>query len=181
MSPATPERSRSTEDRLQAIEDRLEIYNLIASHPPTVDSLSFELLPTLFAPDGVQEREPFGSVAMHNRNNPNEPAMQNAMRDAAAMGLAHLTTLPYIKLGKNTAVAFSYVSVTVRDPTADTIAVPAHGTGPGHRLFLIAANRWELARTGGSWKLRRRKLVMCDGSDAPRELARGVLDAVLVD
>jgi hypothetical protein len=181
MSPANPERSRSTEDRLQAVEDRLEIYNLIASHPPIVDSLSHELMSTMFTLDGVQERPPLGSIAMHNRDSTMEAAMQGAMRDAARMGLAHLTTLPYIKLGKNTAVAFSYVAVTVRDPTAEAVAVPAHGTGQGHRLFLIAANRWDLARTDGSWKIRRRKLIMCDGSEAPRELGRSVLDAVLVD
>jgi hypothetical protein len=89
--------------------------------------------------------------------------------------------LPYIKLGKNTAVAFSYVAVTVRDPTAEAITVPAHGTGTGHRPFLIVANRWDLARTDGSWKIRRRKLVMCDGTEAPRKAARDVLDAVLID
>ena len=30
--------SRTIEDRIRAIEDRLEILNLIASHPPSADS-----------------------------------------------------------------------------------------------------------------------------------------------
>jgi len=30
--------NRSLEDRIRAIEDRLEIYNLIASHPPSADT-----------------------------------------------------------------------------------------------------------------------------------------------
>ena len=30
--------SRTVEDRLRAIEDRLEILNLIASHPPSADT-----------------------------------------------------------------------------------------------------------------------------------------------
>ena len=30
--------TRSLEERIQAIEDRLEIYNLIASHPPSADT-----------------------------------------------------------------------------------------------------------------------------------------------
>jgi len=29
---------RSLEDRIRAIEDRLEIYNLIAGHPPSADT-----------------------------------------------------------------------------------------------------------------------------------------------
>ena len=31
-------RNRTLEDRIRAIEDRLEIYNLIASHPPSADT-----------------------------------------------------------------------------------------------------------------------------------------------
>ena len=30
--------NKSLEDRIRAIEDRLEIYNLIASHPPSADT-----------------------------------------------------------------------------------------------------------------------------------------------
>jgi hypothetical protein len=176
MSPTIPLGSRSVDDRLQAIEDRLDISNLLASHPPIVDSLSLELLSEIFTPDAVLSRGEHGSVPVRSLSN-----TATAMHDAAVMGLAHLSTAPYIKIGKNTALAFSYVCVTVRDPTADSIEVPAHGAGQGHRVFLIAANRWDLIRADGSWKLRGRKMVMCDGSDAPRQLARGVLDAVLVD
>lgn len=177
MSPAISSDSRSTEDRLQAIEDRLDIYNLLASQPPIVDSLSLDLLTEIFTPDGVLTRGGHGSMPVSSIAS----NTGTVMLDAAKMGLAHLGAMPYIKLGKNTALAFSYVCVTVRDPTAESIAVPAHGDGKGHRLFLIAANRWDLVRTDGSWKLRNRTMVMCDGSDAPRQLARDVLDAAVVD
>jgi hypothetical protein len=177
MSPATPMRPQAVEDRLQAIEDRFEIYNLIASQPPIADSLELELMSEMFTPDGVLSRGSGRSVKVHDLKGMNGAMM----REVAEMGLAHLGTLPYIKLGKNAAVAFSYVAVTVLDPTAETIEVPAHGSGRGHRLFLIAANRWDVVRIEGSWKLSRRELVVCDGSDAPRELQRGVLNAVLVD
>ena len=30
--------SRTIEDRIRAIEDRLEIYNLLAGHPPSADT-----------------------------------------------------------------------------------------------------------------------------------------------
>jgi hypothetical protein len=177
MSSAT-KNSRSIEDRLQRIEDFLEISNLIASHSPIVDSLAYELMVGMFTPDGVLEWAQMGASLVHERNS----AFEDAVREAAAMGLAHLNTPPYIKLGKNTALAFSYVAATVCDPTADTITVPAHGSGAGHRLYLIAANSWDVIRTvDGSWKVRRRKLVLCDGSKASRELQREVLDAVLVD
>lgn len=175
MSPSIQSRSLSIEDRLQAVEDKLEICNLIASHSPIVDSLDFGLMAEMFTPDGVLSRGSRGSVSIRDLKGIDRTAIQ----DAASMGLAHLGAVPYIKLGKNTAVAFSYVAVTVCDPAADSIDVPAHGSGRGHRLFLIAANRWDMRRTDGSWKLSRRELVVCDGSDAPRDLERGVLGAVL--
>jgi SnoaL-like domain len=178
MSSITSKDSQSTEDRLRRIEDFLEISNLIASHTPIADSLAFESMAQMFAPDGVYEFGQMGPIAVDKRDS----TFEAAIREAAAMGLAHLNTPPYVKLGKNTALAFSYVAATVCDPTADTITVPAHGAGAGHRLYIIAANRWEMIRTvDGSWKVRRRKLVPCDGSNAPRELQREVLDAVLVD
>jgi SnoaL-like domain len=177
MPSVTSKNSQSTEDRLQRIEDFLEISNLIASHSLIVDSQEYELMVGMFTPDGVLEWAQ-GSTLVRKRDS----AFEDAMREAARMALAHLNTPPYVKLGKNTALAFSYVSATVRDPTADSITVPAHGSGAGHRLYLIAANSWDMIRTAdGSWKVRRRKLVLCDGSDAPRELQQEVLDAVLVD
>jgi SnoaL-like domain len=178
MSSVISKIPQSIEDRLQRIEDFLAITNLIASHTPIADSLAHESMAAMFTPDGVFEWGQMGSISMHKRDSAHEAAI----REAAAMGLAHLNTPPYVKLGKNTALAFSYVAATVCDPTADTITVPAHGAGAGHRLYIIAANRWEMIRTvDGSWKVRRRKLVPCDGSNAPRELQREVLDAVLVD
>ena len=38
MAQSTIGESRTLEDRIRAIEDRLEIYNLIASHPPSADT-----------------------------------------------------------------------------------------------------------------------------------------------
>src|ERR1700727_2790004 len=125
MSSVTSKNPQSTEDRLQRIEDLLEISNLLASHVPIVDSLSYELMVGMFTPDGVFEWAQSGPSIVRKRDSTQEAAIHAA----AAMGLAHLNTPPYVKLGKNTALAFSYVAVTVCDPTAESITVPAHGAG----------------------------------------------------
>ena len=44
---------RTSEDRLRAIEDRLEIYNLIASHPPTADTGAGGHARTMYAEDAI--------------------------------------------------------------------------------------------------------------------------------
>ena len=41
------------EDRLRAIEDRLEIYNLIASHPPSADTGADYFTRAAYTEDGV--------------------------------------------------------------------------------------------------------------------------------
>src|SRR3954462_11382133 len=43
----------SLEDRIQAIEDRLEIYNLLASHPPSADTANQSYICSIFSEDGV--------------------------------------------------------------------------------------------------------------------------------
>ena len=48
--------SRSIEDRLRAVEDRLEIYNLIASHPPSADTGGDAHIAASWVEDGVFDR-----------------------------------------------------------------------------------------------------------------------------
>lgn len=176
MSSTTQTVALSVEDRLQAMEDRIDIYTLMAKYHTISDAFEFKSLVELFTPDGT-----FGSGSNMNTVRAFETVDPAKLRGVAETGFAHLNTPPYIKLGKNVAVAFAYSCVTLHDSTAESIEVPQHGSGRGHRLFSIAANRWDLVRHEGSWKVSRRELVVCDGSDAPRELQRGVLNAVLVE
>jgi len=46
-------KERPIEDRIRAIEDRLAIYNLIASHPPSADTGAQSYIRSIFADDGV--------------------------------------------------------------------------------------------------------------------------------
>ena len=174
---STSIKKRSIEERLQEVEDRIEIANIIACQPPIADSLSHDLASAMFTPDGMLDRGALGSRGIHSRDTARDAALQTA----AEMGVVHMGTSPYIKLGKNSAVALTYAAVVVPDPSATELAVPLHGSGRGHRIYMIAANRWQLIRIDGSWKLKTCKIVPFDGSPEPRELARSVLDAILTD
>ena len=48
----------SLEDRLRAIEDRLAIYTLIASHPPSADTAAANYPREVYVEDGVFDRGP---------------------------------------------------------------------------------------------------------------------------
>ena len=48
----------SLEERIRAVEDRLAIYNLIASHPPSADTGADYYTRAVYAEDGVFDRGP---------------------------------------------------------------------------------------------------------------------------
>ncbi len=61
----------SQEDRLQAVEDRLAIYTLIASHPPSADTAAANYTHEVYTEDCVFDRGPKlegakGEMAMSN-------------------------------------------------------------------------------------------------------------------
>ena len=71
----------------------------------------------------------------------------------------------------------SYLQILTPHPTAAPHEVPNHGVSNGFRIHRVAANRWELERTAGGWKIRRRTVRTIDGSEPPREILRGALQS----
>ena len=55
MSNRNSNDNRPLEDRLRDIEDRLEIYNLIASHPPSADTGADYFTRAAYMPDGEMD------------------------------------------------------------------------------------------------------------------------------
>ena len=163
------------EDRLRAIEDRLEIYNLIASHPPSADTAADYYTRAVYAEDGVFDRDP------HPGGNGNEAiaAMVRSPAHHAAIsgGLAHFCGLPFIELDGDRAVVTSYLQILMPDPNGVPVELSNHGTSKGFRIHRVAANRWELARTPEGWKIKRRTLRPLDGSEPARKLLRQALTA----
>ena len=100
-----------------------------------------------------------------------------AHQAAIAGGLAHFAGLPRIELDGDRAVVTSYLQILTPHPTAKPHEVPNHGVSNGFRIHRVAANRWELERTAGGWKIRRRTVRTIDGSEPPREILRGALQS----
>ena len=165
--------TRTIEDRIRAIEDRLEIYNLIASHPPSADTGADYYTRAVYADDGEldlgRDKAATGkdTIAAITRT----PAHQAAI----AGGLAHLAALPHIALDGDRATVSSYLQILTPHPTAEPHEVPNHGVSKGFRIHRVASNRWELERTASGWKIRRRTVRTIDGSEPPREILRGAL------
>lgn len=163
------------ERRLRAIEDRLEIYNLIATHPPSADTGAGDYIASVWTEDGVFDRgadfpRPSGPAAIAATSTSAEH------RRAIEGGIAHFAGLPYVRVTGDTAFAVSYLQILVPDRVGPVFEVPNHGASQGFHVHRVAANRWEFVRTAEGWKIRRRTVRSLDGSPPAREILRGALE-----
>ena len=96
----------SLEQRVRLIEDRLEIYNLIASHPPSADTGAGDYTASVWTEDGVFDRgaefaRPAGRAAIAGGSS--HPEHRRAIEE----GIAHFAGLPYVRVTGDTAVAIT--------------------------------------------------------------------------
>src|SRR5713101_7083319 len=157
------------EERIREIEDRLDIYNVIASHPPSADTGGSEHISASWVEDGVFDR---GDDATRGRAAIAEQVLSPAHQAAIARGLAHFTGLPHVAISGDTAVVTSYLQVVVPQTQGDPVEVPNHGSSKGFRIHRMTANRWQLERTHQGWKIKQRTLRQLDGSEPGRAILR---------
>jgi SnoaL-like domain len=167
---------RSIEERIRAIEDRLEIYNLIAGHPPSADTGAAAYAEAAYTEDGVFDRGPGLSGATGNKAI-GANLKSAGHRAAIAGGLAHFTGLPLVTIEGERAVVISYLQILTPNKSGEAIEVPNHGASRGYHIHRVVTNRWELVRTKSGWKIKRRTLRLVDGSEGSREILRGALGA----
>jgi hypothetical protein len=172
---ADGDQGMTLEQRLRLIEDRLEIYNLIASHPPSADTGASEYTASVWTADGVFDRgaefaRPSGRAAIAGQSSTPEH------HRAIEQGIAHFAGLPYVRITGDTAFAISYLQILVPDRVGPQFDVPNHGSSRGFHAHRVSANRWDFVRTAEGWKIKRRTLRPLDGSEGAREILRGALE-----
>jgi hypothetical protein len=172
---STQARERTLEERLRAIEDRLEIYQLIASHPVSADTGADFYSRAIYVADGSLD---LGGGKGAAGNEAIAAIVQTPDHQAAIEGgIAHFAGLPHIAIDGDEAVVTSYLQILTPDHLAEPVSVPGHGTGKGFRVHRVGANRWELTRTPQGWKIRRRVLRPLDGSAEARDILARALAA----
>jgi hypothetical protein len=168
--------NRTLEQRLRDIEDRLEIYNLIASHPPSADTGGSEHIASCWVEDGMFDRGE-GLSGARGREQLAGQVKTPGHQAAIAGGLAHFTGLPYVRIDGDTAIVISYLQILVPQTQGEPVEVPNHGTSKGFRVHRVAANKWELVRTPQGWKFKQRSIRLLDGSEPARAILRQALRA----
>lgn len=147
-------RIEALERRLQDVEDRLAIFQLLATYGPAVDSLSHETIERIWTENGsYQISDSFYASAREVSAMLDEPRHQGYVR----AGCAHVMSLPHITISGDTAVATGYQRI--------------HLTEDGNvKIQRLSATRWELVRTAVGWQVKRRTNIPLDGRETAREL-----------
>ena len=165
--------SDSLEDRVRAVEDKLAIFHLIASHPPAADTGTDRYYREAFAADG--EVDLGGGKGARGNDTIGAIVKTPEHQAAIAGGLCHFAGLPRVEIDGDSAVAISYLQIITPDREAAPREVSGHGSTTGFRIHRVGANRWELKRGKDGWKVVRRTLRPLDGSgDAQAFLRKAI-------
>lgn len=145
--------SEALERRLQVLEDRAEIADLIARYGPAADSGDADAVAALWAPGGTYQFDDTVLEADDIRSLVSIPTHVEYMR----RGCAHIVSAPRIEIDGDDAVAVTHSVVMLRE---------------GERWVgeRVSANRWELRRAADGWRVQRRRNRLLDGDGAAREL-----------
>jgi SnoaL-like domain len=160
----------SLEDRVRAVEDKLAIFHLIASHPPAADTGTDRYYREAFVADG--EMDLGGGKGARGNDTIGALVKTPEHQAAIAGGLCHFAGLPRVEIDGDSAVAISYLQIITPDRQAAPREVSGHGSTTGFRIHRVGANRWELKRGKDGWKVVRRTLRPLDGTDDAQALLR---------
>lgn len=140
--------------RLRAIEDRVEIAELIARYGPIVDAGAGELLTELWTPEG---RYTVGDEFLLVGDKVAELTELPSHVSYLERGCAHVLTTPTVRVSGDHARAANHSVVLVRE-------------GAAWVADRVSANAWHFERTSAGWRVALRQNKLLDGSVAARDL-----------
>jgi hypothetical protein len=154
------ERLAALEAEVKAQRDHLEIQQLISSYGPVVDTADgperAKKVAALWAEDGS-----YDIGGMHFCQGHDEIAAVFAERhfEQVKDGICHVMGLPYIRVDGDQAIALNY----------STVFRPE---GENFYPWRVAANRWDLVRIAGKWRVKTRVNRLMNGDMPARDMLR---------
>jgi SnoaL-like domain len=153
--------------RVKELEDRLAIYELMATYGPAVDGAARDVAAGLWTEDGSYDS---GVGVFEGSAGVGEMVTGDMHQGIIKGGSAHLISLPHLEVDGDRAVATCY-SQLLRYDSQNAV----------FRIWRATANRWELVRTEGGWRVQRRINKLLDGSEEARALLRHGVDPSVAD
>lgn len=152
---------KSLEQRLQAVEDRLEIYNVISAYGPAVDGCNLEAMGRVYAEGGVYDVR--DHRYMDGLKDIRDMMDGVGHRTLTGSGAAHIGTLPHVELDGDRAIATNYSIILGRREGAPM-------------MLRLNISRIYLSRGPEGWRIDRRIIDPLDGRASSRELAARVFE-----
>jgi uncharacterized protein (TIGR02246 family) len=148
-------RLEALQARVDELDDRESIRNLIAAYGPLADSGDAAGAASIWQEDGVYAVDGFGD----NRGQEAIAQLITAPHHQQMMqrGCAHLLGPAHIEISADTAIAVGYSVVFLRGSS-------------GFEVYRVSANRWEFLKRDGAWRAQRRRNRLLDGNEAARAL-----------
>jgi len=144
------------EQRVRDLEDKLAIYQLVASYGPSIDGGAASEAGRLWTEDAWYDSDApsAGSDGVHGRE-----AIEEVARRCGemAIGIAHITHLPIVTVDRDRATVIGHSNTF-------------HQEGAEFQIGRVASNRWDLERIDGAWRVRRRTNRLLDGSAESKAL-----------
>ena len=153
---------QALETRVKELEDRLAIYELMATYGPAVDGAAREVAAGLWTEDGSYDS---GVGVFEGSAGVADMVVGDMHQGIIKGGSAHLISLPHLAIEGDRAVATCY-SQLLRYDRENAV----------FRVWRATANRWELVRTSDGWRVQTRTNKLLDGSEEARALLRRGVD-----
>lgn len=147
-------RLAAMEMKLRLLEDRAEIFQLMASYGPAVDSLSAAPLVSLWQPDGVYRSD---ALVFEGQDGVAGLLRSEFHQQVVKAGSAHIVSLPHLDIEADRAVATGYSLLVVCQEE-------------NHRIIRASANRWEFIRSPQGWRVEARTNRRLNGDEQARAL-----------
>jgi hypothetical protein len=148
------DRLAALEERVRVLEDQLELYRLISSYGPAVDTGSSDVAGSLWAEGGAYEFDtsrldgPSGVAAM---------VLSDGHQSLIKNGCAHILAFPVLRVDGDRAQATGYSRVY-------------RHTDDGYQVWRVSANHWQFERTPEGWRVTHRANRTLDGSPEARDI-----------
>jgi ketosteroid isomerase-like protein len=143
--------------RLRALEDHVEITQLVAQYGPAVDSGSAAAAAALWTEDGTFDA--VGALEMRGHDQIACMVRSDGHQGLILDGCGHVLTVPHVEVDGDVAHGRSYALNIRWDAEAERFWVAR-----------VSANSWTWVRTPDGWRISDRVNANLDGTAAHREM-----------